>query len=59
MGKNEYKKDTKASKKSPKKAKTKRANPFKKVNDLFTKITNDKKFSQIAGLSFLTFSAKP
>jgi S-DNA-T family DNA segregation ATPase FtsK/SpoIIIE len=57
MGRNEYKKETKASKPSSKKPKTKRPNPFTKVNEFFSKIINDKKFSQIVGLSFLALSA--
>jgi len=57
MGRNEYKKESKASKPNSTKPKTKRPNPFKKSIDLFTKITNDKKVSQIVGLSFLAFSA--
>ena len=57
MGRNEYKKETKTSKPSTKKTKAKRTNPFNKVRELFTKITNDKKFSQITGITLLSFSA--
>jgi len=55
MGRNEYRQESKGSK--PEAKKIKRPNPFKKINVLFSKISNDKKTSQIVGLSFLAFSA--
>ena len=55
MGRNEYKQESKVSK--PEAKKIKRPNPFNKINVLFSKITNNKKTSQIVGLSFLAFSA--
>ncbi|MDG1477779.1 MAG: DNA translocase FtsK 4TM domain-containing protein [Vicingaceae bacterium] len=57
MGRNEYKKESKASKPNTKKTKVKRANPFNKLSKLFVKITSDKKFSQITGITLLSLSA--
>ncbi|NQX97790.1 MAG: DNA translocase FtsK, partial [Flavobacteriales bacterium] len=57
MGRNEYKTEKKTATKSSTKKKSKRANPFKKVSDLFTKTINNEKLSKIIGLSFLGFSA--